>query len=34
LKDLKRWLVKAAKIQWDYKNLIRRKGRLERLPVA
>jgi hypothetical protein len=28
---LKRWLAKARDIQWDYKNLIRRKGRLERL---
>ncbi len=30
---LRRWLDKAARIQWDYKNLIRRKGRLERLPT-
>lgn len=30
-RDLRRWLEKAAEIQWDYKNLIRRKGRLERL---
>ena len=29
--DLKRWLKKAEEIQWDYKNLIKRKGRLERL---
>ena len=29
--DLERWLVKARDIQWDYKNLTRRKGRLERL---
>ncbi len=29
--DLRRWLKKARTIQWDYKNLIRRKGRLERL---
>lgn len=28
---LKRWLKKAAAIQWDYKNLVKRKGRLERL---
>jgi len=28
--DLKRWLAKAREIQWDYKNLVRRKGRLER----
>jgi hypothetical protein len=30
-KDLKRWLSKSAKIQWDYKNIIRRKGKLVRL---
>ncbi|HMO63203.1 MAG TPA: DUF1801 domain-containing protein [Ferruginibacter sp.] len=30
-KDLKRWLKKSRTIQWDYKNLIKRKGRLERL---
>lgn len=30
-KALKRWLAKAKEIQWDYKNLVRRKGRLERL---
>lgn len=29
--SLKRWLAKARNIQWDYKNLVRRKGRLERL---
>jgi len=29
--ELRRWLGKAQRIQWDYKNLIRRKGRLERL---
>jgi hypothetical protein len=29
--DLKRWLAKAGDIQWDYKNIVRRKGRLERL---
>ena len=29
--DLTRWLAKAADIQWDYKNIVRRKGRLERL---
>jgi hypothetical protein len=31
-KDLKRWLNKAKKIQWDYKNIVKRKGVLERLP--
>jgi hypothetical protein len=30
-KDLKRWLRKAREIQWDYKNIVQRKGRLERL---
>lgn len=30
-KDLKRWLKKAIKIQWDYKNIVKRKGVLERL---
>lgn len=29
--DLQRWLTKARDIQWDYRNLIRRKGQLERL---
>lgn len=29
--DLRRWLKKARAIQWDYKNIVRRKGRLERL---
>jgi uncharacterized protein YdhG (YjbR/CyaY superfamily) len=28
---LKTWLQKAEKIQWDYKNLIKRKGKLEKL---
>jgi hypothetical protein len=30
-KDLKRWLKKSEKIQWDYKNIVKRKGKLERL---
>ncbi|MDP2159768.1 MAG: DUF1801 domain-containing protein [Flavobacterium sp.] len=29
--DLKRWLQKSETIQWDYKNLIKRKGVLVRL---
>ena len=29
--DLKRWVNKAREIQWDYKNLVKRKGQLERL---
>ena len=28
---LRRWLGKARDIQWDYKNIVKRKGRLERL---
>lgn len=28
---LQRWLSKARDIQWDYKNIVRRKGKLERL---
>jgi hypothetical protein len=28
---LGRWLAESRDVQWDYKNLIRRKGRLERL---
>lgn len=30
-KDVKRWLSKSKKIQWDYKNIVKRKGKLERL---
>ena len=29
--DLKIWLQKAKEIQWDYKNIVKRKGILERL---
>ncbi len=29
--DLIRWLKNSRAIQWDYKNLIKRKGKLERL---
>lgn len=29
--DLKRWLEKSQDIQWDYKNIVKRKGVLERL---
>ena len=28
---LREWLGEAATIQWDYKNIVKRKGRLERL---
>lgn len=30
-KNLKRWLAKAREIQWDYKNIVKRKGKLVRL---
>ena len=29
--DLKIWLKKASDIQWDYKNIVKRKGILKRL---
>lgn len=29
--DLKNWLVKSRDIQWDYKNIVKKKGRLDRL---
>ena len=29
-KDLENWLQKAKEIQWDYKNIVKRKGILER----
>ncbi len=29
--DLRRWLKKASTIQWDYKNIVKRRGVLERL---
>lgn len=29
--DLKRWLAKSRDIQWDYKNIVKRKGVLLRL---
>ncbi|HYG50857.1 MAG TPA: DUF1801 domain-containing protein [Flavobacteriales bacterium] len=31
LKDLKRWCTKAKKMQWDYKNIVKRKGKLEKI---
>jgi len=30
-RDLKHWLKKSKEIQWDYKNIIKRKGQLVRL---
>ena len=29
--DLKRWLKKSREIQWDYKNIVKRKGQLDKL---
>ena len=31
LPSLARWLGKARDIQWDYKNIVKRRGKLERL---
>lgn len=31
LNNLTRWLKKSREIQWDYKNIVKRKGKLERL---
>ncbi len=31
VEDLKRWLEKSEKIQWDYKNIVKRRGELVRL---
>jgi Domain of unknown function (DU1801) len=31
LPSLRRWLQKSRTIQWDYKNIVKRKGVLERL---
>ena len=29
--DMARWILKARDIQWDYKNIVKRKGVLVRL---
>lgn len=29
--DLRRWIAKSTTIQWDYKNIVKRKGKLERV---
>ncbi|RZL12757.1 MAG: DUF1801 domain-containing protein [Pedobacter sp.] len=31
---LARWISKAREIQWDYKNLVKRKGKLERMATT
>lgn len=33
VEDLARWLAKSKKIQWDYKNIVKRKGKLEKINV-
>ena len=30
-KYLKRWLKKSSEIQWDYKNIVKKRGQLDRL---
>ena len=30
-KDVQKWLKKSIKIQWDYKNIVKRKGKLEKI---
>ena len=30
-KNLKRWLKKSSEIQWDYKNIVKKRGKLDRL---
>ena len=30
-KQLGRWLAESRDVQWDYKNIVKRKGKLERL---
>ncbi|MGN8224631.1 DUF1801 domain-containing protein [Gracilimonas sp. BCB1] len=29
--EVQRWIEKSRDIQWDYKNIVKRKGKLERL---
>ena len=31
VKEIARWLKKSEEIQWDYKNIVKRKGKLVRL---
>jgi hypothetical protein len=31
MKKLARWLAEARDVQWDYKNIVKRRGRLDRL---
>jgi hypothetical protein len=32
--DLNRWLKKSREIQWDYKNIVKRKGKLEKINLV
>jgi hypothetical protein len=32
-RDIKRWLKKATLIQWDYKNIVKRKGKLVKMKI-
>lgn len=31
VESLRKWLAESREVQWDYKNIVRRKGKLERL---
>jgi hypothetical protein len=31
IKPLRGWLAESRSVQWDYKNIVKRKGKLERL---
>lgn len=33
VEDLRRWAQKSRNIQWDYKNLVKRKGKLEKIEM-
>lgn len=33
LTDVHRWLKKSRDIQWDYKNIVKRRGKLEKLNI-
>lgn len=32
--DLKKWLLKSINIQWDYKNIVKNKGKMELLDLS
>lgn len=31
IEDIRQWIEKSKTIQWDYKNIVKRKGKLDRL---